>query len=161
MNVVILMSNRRRIHNNGKIVLLTLCLFLMACNGQVKRDGQVSGKKAVSVNQPNKTLLDLKNGVFDGDIESYKQLRIAYLDYPKENFLFWAILMSNKHNYAPAYLDVFYILVDGYGIRTERFLELDIRTQTLALEYLKIASEKGISEAKETLRVVESLGTDL
>ncbi len=53
----------------------------------------------------------LKSKVFkDGDVEAYKELRVAYLDRPTEEFLFWSMLMANKHDYAPAYFDVFVTL---------------------------------------------------
>jgi hypothetical protein len=97
----------------------------------------------------------LKSKIFnDGDIEAYKDLRIAYLDYSPEEFLFWAMIMANKHDYPPAYFDVFLTLKNSYTPDASDYTlaAMDSATRQLAVSYLLKAAEKGDEQATDVLK---------
>jgi hypothetical protein len=119
-------------------IIVTLCYLVFASC----KDG------SRSMNQAQREITEIQKEVNLGNIASYKELRIVYLDYPRENFLFWAMLMANKYDYPPAYLDVYYVLTDCFS-NTLKPLMIDDRTKKLALEYLQLAREKGVEEAEE------------
>jgi hypothetical protein len=119
------------------IISILFCLVFIAC-----KDG------SRSMNQAKREITEIQKEVELGNIASYKELRIVYLDYPRKNFLFWAMLMANKYDYPPAYLDVYYVLTDCFN-KDWKPLMIDDRTQKLALEYLHLAIEKGVKEAEE------------
>ena len=129
------------------IYIITIIL-LFKCDTKNENDPKI----VVSMNQATRPLRELKDEIFlTGDIDSYNELSIAYLDYPDEDFLFWALIMANKHDYSVAYLDVYYVLCWSYECMDNNLEEMDKKTQDLALEYLRISAEKGDSVAREII----------
>ncbi len=107
---------------------------------------------ARTMNQPNRSITSIQNDVLSkGDTNAYLELRTAYLDYSPEEFLFWALIMANKYEYPPAYLDVYYTLLDAYccDVSTGNLDKMDRKTREIALNYLKAAAEKGNEQAKQ------------
>ncbi|MEO8255695.1 MAG: hypothetical protein ABI554_15050 [Flavobacterium sp.] len=110
------------------------------------------------MNAPSLPLSTLKKEVsVKGDTIAYGQLVIAYLNYPPEDFLFWALLMSNKYNYSPAYLDVFFALKNSFNPEADNYSlgEMDENTKNMALKYLKLAVDKKVINAYEILESVK------
>src|SRR5687768_13148882 len=82
-------------------------------------------------------LTDLQEKVFKyGDKKAYEDLKVLMLDYPTEDFLFWSLIMANKHNSSQAYLDVFSTIVLSYVGEIDRFYQMDKRSRDFAMEYL-------------------------
>lgn len=58
-----------------------------------------------------------KRKVIDGDTTSYKLLRLLFYKTDRTiEFLPWALIMSNKFNYKPAYHDV-YLTIEHFNLR--------------------------------------------
>ena len=116
-----------------------------------------------------------KNILLEGDEKSYYELYnvvVVDSDCPEE-FLFWSLIMANKYNIDYAYYDVFYSLAiscyENYNFESKESYyypqcyknineveylsldHLDDKTKRFAIEYLKIASDRGVSEAKKDL----------
>ncbi|MCC6726241.1 MAG: hypothetical protein IT258_17170 [Saprospiraceae bacterium] len=108
------------------------------------------------MNQPNRGIGLIKQEAANGSIDAYNELRIVYLDSDAGEFLFYALLMANKHDYPQAYLDVFYALVHGYVGGIEDFDKMDKKTQKLALEYLIKAKKKGVKDAGEIYKQLKN-----
>ncbi len=107
---------------------------------------------ARTINQPNRSITSIQNDVLSkGDTNAYLELRTAYLDYSPEEFLFWALIMANKYDYPPAYLDVYYTLLDAYccDVSTGNLDKMDRKTRAMALNYLKAAADKNHKQAKQ------------
>ncbi len=92
----------------------------------------------------------LKSRVWHGDTEAYAKLHGEYRDYPPESFLFWAMYMANKYDYAYAYEDVFTTMEEVYNVDSAVF-KMDDKTRAFALSYLKIAAQKGDTSAVNRL----------
>lgn len=122
--------------------LLLFMIILSSCNeSQMK-----------SMNQPDKPLKELKEKVIKtGDVQSYEELSTAYMDYSIGEFLPYALLMANKYNYPRAYYDVYESLVLMQSVGQGTIDSLDPKTLTMALEYLKLSSEKGLLLGKKIL----------
>jgi TPR repeat protein len=82
-----------------------------------------------------------------GDIDAYAELDIAYLEFPFEEFLPYALIMANKYDYVPAYFEVYWRLWYLYDNPDS----LDETSRKMALDYLQKASSKGHRQARETL----------
>lgn len=108
-------------------------------------------EKAKPLNYSSESISDMQAKVYEGDTIAYNRLKITYLDYSPEQLLFWAMIMANKYDYRPAYLDVYYSLKDSYDRGGEKFRKKDELTRKILLEYLTRASEKGDGRAKELL----------
>ncbi|MBS1585999.1 MAG: hypothetical protein JSS82_10700 [Bacteroidetes bacterium] len=93
----------------------------------------------------------LKNKVWHGDVDAYTKLHGRYRDYPPEDFLFWAMFMANKYDYAYAYEDVFTTMQEVYADADSAIFKMDGKTRTFALGYLKMAVQKGDSDAANLL----------
>lgn len=91
----------------------------------------------------------LKSVYFDGDTSAFGNLVMDYGQGHFEYFLFWSIYMANKFDYADAYYYVFYSIYAGAEARMDGFENLDSKTKSFALGYLKIASERNVSGASE------------
>lgn len=129
-------------------ILIIFLVLIMGCNNE---------EKQVSINSGNgKSLSKLKGKTFKGDLNSYRELKVAYMDYSNEGFLFWAMLMANKYHHPQAYMDVFYVLVQNYSGEVENFNEMDTATQELALRYLEIAVEKKVEGASAINEIIKS-----
>jgi hypothetical protein len=101
-----------------------------------------------SINQFSTNENELKKAIlFNGDIDAYNSLSIAYLDYSfQEEFLLYAMIMANKYKYPQAYFDVFTCLTDIYFADISK---IDEETANLAIEYLLKAYNKGHHQAKD------------
>lgn len=129
------------------ILTIFIATLIFACN---------KAEEDIPMNKSSKPIIELQKEIFEGNTESYLELRKTYLDISSENFLFWALLMANKYNYAPANLDVFYSIVDVYiGGDLTRFNEIDSQTKVFLINHLNIASKNGIEEAKEILKKIK------
>lgn len=136
-----------------------LSLILISCQeSEEKVPEKIIGKDSFSMNQPSVSLEELQSEVYQGNVDSYLKLRTAYFDFSSADFLYWAMLMANRHDYGPAYLDVYHSLCDEYiGGDISKFNEIDSSTQRLMLEYLSIAKNKGVEPASEILSEINSV----
>lgn len=110
----------------------------------------------------NKLESDIIN---QGNIKSYNELRVSYIDKDMFAFLPWALIMANKYNNNDAYFDVYYCLFDlnctacnDQELENWSLDELSRKEQDLAIYYLMKASEKGHSQAKEILDIYKVKG---
>lgn len=140
-----------------QMVFLILMALLSSCQMNKNKNEDMK-KEEVSMNQPKRDITEIQDEVLAGNIQSYEKLKIIYLDYPSNSFLFWAMLMANKYDYPQAYLDVFYTLINSFVGGIYGYRELDQRTKELALEYLTIASEKKVEEAEKMLIEIKETG---
>jgi hypothetical protein len=102
----------------------------------------------------------LKSEVMMGNYDSYLKLKNIYLDYPSEDFLFWAIVMADKFDSDIACLDVFYTMLSGYQVDTDfiGYAEIDEDSRILMNSYLEKAIDLGNEDAvliKEQIAAVE------
>jgi TPR repeat protein len=88
-----------------------------------------------------------------GDTNAYDEMSIEFMDSPNDDrFLLTALLMANKHNYGPAYRDVYYCLTDDYHKGNKSELEdLDKKTRELALKYLIDGADMGNGDCMRIL----------
>ncbi len=120
-------------------------LFFSSCGAEVENIEQYA-----TVNNTNNSILNLKEKVYlEGDVEAYKELSIIYMDYPEEDFLFWALIMANKHDYANAYLDVYHSIHSAMWIKEEKDFEIDSLTDYILMNYLELAVNKDADGAEE------------
>lgn len=94
--------------------------------------------------------LDCQYKIFaKGDTSCYNLgKRYVKIEKQEKEFLFWSLIMANKHNYKTANLDVFNVLLDSYVKgRLEYFYDIDSVTQSFMLEYLNKAYSDHIPEA--------------
>lgn len=131
---------------------ITLLLIFGGCD--TKENEPNKNKVEQSINQPSKSMTELKKAVlYNGDINAYNELDIAYLDYTfQEEFLLYAMIMANKYDYPQAYFDVFTCLT---GIYLSDLNQLDEKTASLAIDYLLKAYEKGHHQAKDMVEEYE------
>lgn len=123
-------------------VLISLMIIISSCNESEMK----------SMNQPDKALKELKEKVIKtGDVQSYEALSTAYMDYGIKEFLPYALLMANKYDYPQAYYDVYECLVLMQAPGQDNLDSLDPKTLTMALDYLKLSSEKGLHLGKKIL----------
>lgn len=121
---------------------ILIVLIISSCNQQ----------HVTPMNQPLRPLKEVKDKVIKmGDIQSYEELSTAYMDYEIGEFLPYALLMANKYNYPQAYYDVYECLVLMQSIGKGTIESVDPKTKSLALEYLKLSSEKGLHLGMKTL----------
>lgn len=104
-----------------------------------------------SMNNPGVPLNELEILADKGDVDAYERLHNAYMDFSHEAFLPYALRMANDYNYPKAYFDVYYHLLRSTNDPTTTLSldSCDVRTQKLAIEYLKLAMEKGDFQAIE------------
>jgi len=130
------------------LILITLLISLnWECN-QKKSDD------SISINQLEKPYKELyKSALEEGDSDAYEELSYEYMDSPYDGFLYTALIMANKHGNRQACIDVFYCLTNYYhkSDSSDLLSDLDERTRDMALEYLKLAAEKGEINAKRLL----------
>lgn len=138
-----------------KIFIIIQFIIITGCNNQIDQNNSPNNMK--SINSPNREIEDIEKEVFNGDTSSYIELRNIYLDQDPGDFLFWALLMSNKHSYPNAYYDVFLCIVNSYVGDIERMNNIDPITKKLAIEYLQQAVNNNVIEAKVDLnKIIES-----
>ena len=78
-------------------------------------------------------------------------MKIALLDYPPEDLIFWSLCMANKYNYFQANLDFYHSIIHAYENQGVRFNAIDNTTKSMLKRRVKIAANSGIKEAKEIL----------
>ena len=124
-------------------ILVIISVVLITCNSTEK-------KKVVSMNQPSKSLSELKNLVKEGNTMAYDELSIAFLDEQySDEFLIYAIIMANKYDYAQAYFDVFDCFIETFRLD---IIKIDEQTASLAIAYLEKAAKKGHEQAQEMVK---------
>lgn len=133
--------------NTMKVISFIITIFLVfACSDRAER----------SINSPVESIRSIKSKVFKGDIISYNKLKTVYLDSSPEGFLFWAMLMSNRFNYADAHMDVYECVLDGYSREgLEGIGALDFETKEMLKKYLRRASDQGVLKANVILIELE------
>lgn len=102
----------------------------------------------------------------NGSKECYNELREYYFEIGFYKFFPCALLMANKYHYTQAYFDVYYSLYDLNSLGENRTIQakdwsldkLDKKTQGMAIEYLKIAADKGHEQAKKILGLYRKEG---
>jgi len=146
-----------KIFQSRRILILGLILF----SGVFTIYCQSDKKEAIVDSEIKDTVIleeqgavpvdDLKFKIlWKGDTLAYLKLRDAFLLGPEENILFWSLIMANKYDYYIAYFDVFFTLKDSYQIRAYSSLDrMDKKTRVFALKYLKVAAERGHSDAQD------------
>ena len=108
--------------------------------------------KIQSINQPTKPLEELKERVRrSGDAQAYEELSTAYMNEGISEILPYSLLMANKYNYPQAYYDVYESLVLMQSVGQNTIDSLDVKTLDMALEYLKLSSDKGLFLGKKIL----------
>jgi hypothetical protein len=89
--------------NKSYFKSILLLVFILGCIMvylYCKKNSTVSKSNKLNLEQIN----SLKKQIYvSGDTNAYNQLKIKYLEYPKEDLLFWSLYMSNKYNYKLAH----------------------------------------------------------
>jgi len=126
-------------------IIFFLVIVLIQCDSKKS--------KSISINQSETPFSDLYELALEkGDTIAYHHLSMGYMDSPNDWFLSTALKMANRYDNKDAYMDVFYCLTNYYHKKEEELLvDLDSRTRNMALEYLKLASDKGEINAKKLL----------
>lgn len=125
-------------------ILISGLLLFSSCSNRASNE-------AKSLNAPSESITTLQKRVYNGDIDAYKKLKTIYLDYSPEQSLFWAMIMANKYDYAPAYLDVYYAMEGAYSRGGVKFGKKDEMTRMFLIDYLNRASKKGEKQADQIL----------
>lgn len=95
-------------------------------------------KEFISMNN-TRPIEELKKLVISkGDTTAYYELSIAYLnvDYYKQEYLLYSIVMADKYNYPRAYYDVYHGLTSIFE-RHHYAGKIDEKTKNLAMKFLK------------------------
>lgn len=83
-----------------------------------------------------------------GDTNSYHEIKSYNIDTPHyPDFMYYALIMSDKYNYTPAYYDVYYCLFNSF----ENPDNLGMKLRNMAIDYLKIAARRKLPEALNDL----------
>lgn len=129
-----------------QIVSISLILtFQFSCQRNIK-DKQGRGVKGnrKETNFTNEDSLKIK--ILNGDTLAYLQLRDKFVGNDRApEFLIWALIMSNKFNYAIANYDIYFCFqqIEAYynsGQPTNSMDILDSTSRMLAIQYLMKAS---------------------
>jgi uncharacterized membrane protein len=163
-----------------KIISIILLLFITLIFFYIKYENsnfEVSKEEVYTLNQSNDSQEKLKYKIlYNGDSTAYMELyNIKVIDEMKpDEFLFWALVWANKYNKSEGYFDVYYCIVSScYSdtlnisstkdfsptcyeeIDKKKYLNIDYvdeRSFEFAINYLKIAAEKGNYNAIEELK---------
>lgn len=100
---------------NLKAISISFLLFIIGCQKPM--------------NELGRDKVDLIRKLKTGDIKSYHQLKILYLDYEPQDFIPFAKYMADSVNYAPANLDVFEAIITKYNF-DENHVILDSMSPT-------------------------------
>lgn len=126
------------------LILVIICCYLLVDHFKEKKELNESLKTASILDYYRKQVIE------KGDIKSYSELQFEYDN--SDNFLFVALIMSNKYNYQEAYYDVFYCLTRySNKNKLEALDDMDQTTKTMALDYLKQGALKGNPDCKQIL----------
>lgn len=120
------------------------------------------------MNSPSRPISELAyNVINNGSKEDYDELMIYGLDIGYYKLLSFSLLVANKYDYEYAYINVYNSLFflnqnikckinisdDEYSLDN-----LDAKTQKMAVEYLRMAANKGNTQAKEILSFYKKEG---
>lgn len=133
--------------------------FLLIEKCDKKENASINMDMAKTNNTPSRPIWMLEEKILnDGCVDCYEELNFSYFDRNLYEFLPWALIMANKFNSKVGYFDVYFslhllsnIAVDSKTIENWSLDKLDKKTQEMAIEYLKIAADKGHEQAKEIL----------
>ena len=130
-----------------RIILIMCYSILVGCKTYNSNEKSISEYKQSINQQPSNQNLLKKAILYNGDIKAYNSINTEYLDYAyTEEFLLYAMIMSNKFDYPQAYYDVFTCLTDVY---LSDLHQIDDKTASMAIDYLLKANERGHQQAKE------------
>lgn len=108
--------------------------------------------KEHSFNEPKDEIQYVFKKFKEGDLKSYNQLKIAYLDYKPEEFIPIAKYAADSLNYTPAYFDVFESYFNKYYFVYDSVENVNLSLMTEndkkeAIYYLEKAIEYNDSSA--------------
>jgi|LakMenE18May11ns_1017448.scaffolds.fasta_scaffold9866256_2 hypothetical protein len=140
-----------------QVFILTVCTLIISCNKKANPEVDkevIKSKNEKTISPSSSYFEDYKNNevikvltskVSDGDTLAYRKLKdiFFYSGHVKE-FLYNAILMSDRHNYPSADYDVYTILYSS------RYPES--KSSKLANYYLFKAYEKNANHAESTIK---------
>lgn len=103
-----------------KPYFIALFIFLLSCESELQHETIVNIKEKNSkedldtlidfIKTPHDSIGSLKKEAIQfGSTKAYNRLSIIYMDFPPEDFLFFAMTMANKHDY-PKHSQMFSIL---------------------------------------------------
>jgi hypothetical protein len=150
-----------KIINNGFFKVLFM-LVLVGCNHNsvhtvktAKNLNDSDTEEWVHTCQTKTPISKLKKDVvLYGDTDAYWELKLKHMDMDLiESLLPYSLLMANKYDYPLAYFDVYnsIILLSYRNSSNHTFDFLDKKTLSLAIEYLKMGSDKGESNCMRDL----------
>jgi TPR repeat protein len=108
-----------------------------------------------SMNQPEGSLEELTNCALEnGDTAAFRELEIAYLDFPQGAFLPIALAMADRHPFAPADFSVYRSLLKptrrpGQNLSLDSCSAVD---KERALRYLNKSAQAGYAPAIHELK---------
>ena len=130
-------------------MFLALLTLLPGCQPESPQHPNTVSKFMITPDQPESELI--QKIIQTGDTAAYNNLSTAYLDHAHGDFLVWALLIANKYDYPQAYFDVF-VQLSELSPDSNSIDMLDNKTQSMAIEYLRRATDKGHHQAPEILR---------
>lgn len=142
--------------NKKNILFLFIIILLLSCNNQSKKsieqntqNGILQTDSVVTMNAYDFNINDEQvNVIKNGDTVSYNNIKQYQIDRAVySDFIYYALIMSDKYHYPQAYYDVYICLFDTYDNKDELGSEL----KKMGIEYLKKAAELGVLSAKEDL----------
>jgi hypothetical protein len=111
-------------------------------------------EKVITMNQASQPYYENKKLALEKrDTSAYDEMFIEFMDSPNDDrFLLTALMMANKHNYGPAYRDVYYCLTDYFNKGNKSELDdLDEKTRQLAIKYLMDGADMGNHDCRHLL----------
>jgi hypothetical protein len=125
-------------------------VVIFSCTNQRKKGENVT-TEAISPKAPldNRKLINelLDKAVNKGDAKAYNQVASYHITEDMgQEFLYYALKVSNKYNNPEAYFHVYYIL--AFPRSGEKLKDMDKRTQNMAMYYLMKSFEMGHTSAK-------------
>ncbi|MBP1619062.1 MAG: hypothetical protein H6Q14_2889 [Bacteroidetes bacterium] len=130
------------------------------------RDEQCELEMFYEFCEPNPLCNPYKDVVINGSKVCYDSLHSYYSKIGFYKILPLALIMANKFDYTQAYFDVYFSLYKLNSLGENKSTrvndwsldKLDKKTQGMAIEYLKIAADKGYEQAKKILGLYRKEG---
>ena len=137
---------------NKLLTYIILIIFASAgCGDDDSIDELIAFAKARSMNDMGDETELLKLAQ-KGDTDAYDDLAIAYLDFPRGDFLPIAIEMAGKYDYPIAYHDVYSIVLDTGKVYPDEPIDaLDKKSIDFALDYLISGAKKGDEQCLDNI----------
>lgn len=130
----------------ASIIFGILTSILCYCNNEKGKPFPMNNSSVESIEKLSQLVIE------QGDTAAFYQLSVDYMDSPFDSYLYTSLIMANKYNYPPAYMEVYNCLT---GLPNKKdFTELDDldeKTRALALKYLIEGSGLGCGECKQFL----------